>query len=127
MTIEAFYARRLRDNHQKLATGLTLIALVRQMSDDCETLIIGSKQQHKCGGFPANQKNADLQKNTLQLDQKLHQPCEHRALKRNATDTVNDTRSYLFLNISRMYFYTSILYFYMSIERHTKIIKKTKY
>ena len=58
LSMEAFHAQSLRGVQQELIAGMTLIALARVMSNDCETLINGSNHRPTRGGLRANQKNA---------------------------------------------------------------------
>ena len=58
LSMEAFHAQSLRGVQQELIAGMTLIALARMMSNDCETLINGSNHRPTRGGLRANQKNA---------------------------------------------------------------------
>ena len=58
LTMEAFHAQSLRGVQQELIAGMTLIALARLMTNDCERLINGPNHQNKRGGLRANQKNA---------------------------------------------------------------------
>ncbi len=58
LTMEAFHAQSLRGVQQELIAGMTLIALARLMSNDCERLINGPNHRNKRGGLRANQKNA---------------------------------------------------------------------
>ena len=58
LSMEAFHAQGLRGVQQELSAGLTLIALARLMSNDCETLVNGPGHLQRRGGLLANQKNA---------------------------------------------------------------------
>ena len=58
LTMEAFHAQSLRGVQQELIAGMTLIALARRMSNDCEILINGPDHHTKRSGLRANQKNA---------------------------------------------------------------------
>ncbi len=58
LAMEAFHAQGLRGVQQELIAGMTLIALARRMSQDCETLINGPGHRNRRGGLRANQKNA---------------------------------------------------------------------
>ena len=56
LSMEAFHAQSLRGVQQELSAGMTLIALARLMTNDCERLI--NDHRHTRGGLLANQKNA---------------------------------------------------------------------
>jgi len=56
LSMEAFHAQGLRGVQQELSAGMTLIALARLMTNDCERLI--NDHRHTRGGLLANQKNA---------------------------------------------------------------------
>jgi len=56
LSMEAFHAQSLRGVRQELSAGMTLIALARLMTNDCERLI--NDHRHTRGGLLANQKNA---------------------------------------------------------------------
>ena len=58
LSMEAFHAQSFRGVQQELIAGMTLIALARLMSNDCEMHINGSDQRQARGGLRANQKNA---------------------------------------------------------------------